>query len=178
MEQVGRDLANFRLKGSLKVGYQIKEFMEEVYGQLESETQTKMVLVGAGNLGKAVISFLLKRRPNLAITAAFDSDPDKTGRDFMGCQVHHMDQLEKFVARDKTAVGIITVPETSAQAAADALISAGVGGILNFAPLQLKVPPGVFLEQLDITLSVEKAAYFSRRMKKARELKNKRAGKK
>lgn len=162
-EQVRRDLMNFRLKGTPQRGYPIKEFMAELYSHLESESLTKMVLVGVGNLGKAILSYFLKRRPNLSITAAFDQDPEKVNRVYSGCQVHHIGQLEKTVSREKAAVGIITVPASAAQEAADALVRAGVRGIVNFAPAQIKVPPGVFLEQLDITLSIEKAAYFARK---------------
>jgi len=124
-----------------------------------------MVLVGVGNLGKAILSYFLKRRPNLSIVAAFDQDPEKTNRVYSGCQVHHIGQLEKFVSRERAAVGIITVPASAAQEAADTLIRAGVKGIVNFAPVQLKLPPGIFLEQLDITLSIEKVAYFARKSK-------------
>ena len=162
-EQVRRDLMNFKLKGTPQRGYPIQQFMAELYSHLESAALTKMVLVGVGNLGKAILSYFLKRRPNLSIVAAFDQDPEKTNRVYSGCQVHHIGQLEKFVAKEKAAVGIITVPAASAQEAADALVRAGVRGIVNFAPAQLKLPPGVFLEQLDITLSIEKAAYFARK---------------
>jgi redox-sensing transcriptional repressor len=165
-EQVRRDLMNFRqVKGTPQRGYPIKEFMAELYSHLESDSLTKMVLLGVGNLGKAILSYFLKRRPNLSIVAAFDQDPEKVNRVYSGCQVHHIGQLEKTVSREKAAVGIITVPAAAAQEAADALVRAGVRGIVNFAPVQIKVPAGIFLEQLDITLSIEKVAYFARKNK-------------
>jgi redox-sensing transcriptional repressor len=169
-EQVRRDLMNFKLKGTPQRGYPIKEFMTELYSHLESSTLTKMVLVGVGNLGKAILSYFLKRRPNLSIVAAFDQDPEKTNRVYSGCQVHHIGQLEKIVAKEKAAVGIITVPASSAQEAADILVKSGVRGIVNFAPAQLKLPQGIFLEQLDITLSIEKAAYFARKNSQKEQL--------
>ena len=162
-EQVRRDLMNFRLKGTPQPGYPVKEFMAELYAHLESSSLTKMVLVGVGNLGKAILSYFLKRRPNLCIVAAFDQDPEKVNRVYSGCQVHHIGQLEKTVSREKAAVGIITVPASSAQEAADILVRAGVKGIVNFAPVQIKVPAGVSLEQLDITLSIEKVSYYARK---------------
>ncbi len=165
-EQIRRDLMNFRqVKGTPQRGYPIKEFLAALYGHLESSSLTKMVLVGVGNLGKAILSYFLKRRPNLSIVAAFDQDPEKVNRVYSGCQVHHIGQLEKTVLRERAAVGIITVPAASAQEAANALVRAGVKGIVNFAPVQLKLPAGVFLEQLDITLSIEKVAYFARKTK-------------
>lgn len=162
-EQVRRDLMNFTIKGTPQRGYPIKEFMDELYSHLESSSLTKMVLVGVGNLGKAILSYFLKRRPNLSIVAAFDQDPEKTDRVYSGCRVHHIGRLEKMVAHERVAVGIITVPASAAQEAVDALVRAGVRGIINFAPVQVKVPNGVFLEQIDITLSIEKVAYFARK---------------
>ncbi len=168
-EQVRRDLMNFKLRGTPQRGYPIGDFMAELYSHLESASLTKMVLVGVGNLGKAILSYFLKRRPNLSIVAAFDQDQEKINRVYSGCQVHHVAQLEKIVSREKAAVGIVTVPAAYAQETVDALVRAGVRGIVNFAPAQVKVPAGVFLEQLDITLSIEKAAYFARRMKYPKE---------
>ncbi len=163
-EQVRRDLMTFKLKGTPQRGYPINEFLAELYAHLESSSLTKMVLVGVGNLGKAILSYFLKRRPNLSIVAAFDQDPEKIDRVYSGCQVYHIGQLEKFISREKAAVGIITVPASDAQEAADALVRAGIKGIVNFAPAQLKLPPGVFLDQIDITLSIEKTAYFARKI--------------
>lgn len=162
-EQVRRDLMNFKLKGTPQKGYPIREFVDELYAHLETSSLTKMVLVGVGNLGKAILSYFLKRRPNLSIVAAFDQDPEKVNRVYSGCQVYHIGQLARIVAREKAAVGIITVPAAAAQEAADILARAGAKGVVNFAPVQLKLPPGVFLEQLDITLSIEKVAYFARK---------------
>ncbi|HOX23954.1 MAG TPA: redox-sensing transcriptional repressor Rex, partial [Elusimicrobiales bacterium] len=162
-EQVRRDLMNFRLKGTPQQGYPVNAFIRELYAHLESEELTKMALVGVGNLGRAIISYFLKRRPNLSIVAVFDSDMEKAGRVYAGSQVHHISELEQVVARDKIAVGIITVPAAAAQKMADTLVKAGVRAIVNFAPVQLQLPKTVFLEQLDITLSIEKAAYFSRK---------------
>jgi redox-sensing transcriptional repressor len=162
-EQVRRDLMNFRLKGTPQRGYPVKQFMDELYAHLDSSSLTKMVLLGVGNLGKAILSYFLRRRPNLSIVAAFDQDPEKVNRVYSGCQVHHSSLLSKIVSREKAAVGIITVPAAAAQEAADTLVASGVRGIVNFAPVQLKLPPQISLEQLDITLSIEKVAYFARK---------------
>ncbi|KAF0127635.1 MAG: redox-sensing transcriptional repressor [Elusimicrobia bacterium] len=169
-EQVRRDFMNFRqVKGTPQRGYPVKEFMAALYSHLESSSLTKMVLVGVGNLGKAILSYFLRRRPNLSIVAAFDLDPEKTDRIYSGCRVHHPSQLEKVVARERVAVGIITVPASVAQEAADALVRAGVKGIVNFAPANIRLPRGVFLEHIDITLALEKTAYFARSMRPSKE---------
>lgn len=162
-EQVRRDLMNFHLKGTPQQGYPIDQLSSKLYEHLESRELTRIALVGVGNLGKAIISYFLKRRPNLSIVAAFDNDPEKAGRVYAGSQVHHISQLEKIAAREKISVAILTVPAGEAQRMSDLLVKAGVRAIVNFAPTQVEVPPSVFLEDIDITLSIEKAAYFSRK---------------
>lgn len=165
-EQVRRDLMNFKLKGTPQQGYPIRAFMDELYTHLEFSALTKMVLVGVGNLGKAMLSYFLRRRPNLSIVAAFDQDPEKTDRVVAGCQVHHISQLERIVREQGVQVGLITVPAQSAQEVADLLVKAGVKGVLNFAPVALKLPPEISMEHIDITLSIEKVAYFARHSSK------------
>lgn len=162
-EQVRRDLMNFALKGTPQKGYPIREFLAELYQHLESSSLTKMVLIGVGNLGKAILTYFIRRRPNLSIVAAFDADPERCNRVYSGCQIYPVERLAEIVAKEGATVGIITVPAAGAQQAADALTRAGVKAIVNFAPAQLKLPGDVFLEQLDITLSIEKAAYFAKK---------------
>lgn len=164
-EQVRRDLMNFRLKGTPQKGYRVEEFMSELYAHLESSTRTNIVLVGTGNLGRAILTYFNKRRPNLSIVAAFDQDMEKTDRVVAGCHVHHISQLPRIVKSQKAMVGIITVPAQAAQEVAALMINSGITGLLNFAPVNLKVPAGVFLEHIDITLSIEKAVYFARHLK-------------
>jgi redox-sensing transcriptional repressor len=170
-EQVRRDLMNFRLKGTPQKGYRVDEFMAELYGHLESAELTRIVLVGTGNLGKAILSYFNKRRPNLSIIAAFDQDDDKTDRVIAGCHVLHISQLERTIREKKVLVGVITVPAQSAQEVADLMVRAGVKSILNFAPVNLRLSRNVFMEHIDITLSIEKAAYYARHGKTTKELK-------
>ncbi len=169
-EQVRRDLMNFSLKGTPQKGYSAGEFLRELYAHLESSSRTNVVLVGTGNLGKAILSYFNKRRPNLSIVAAFDQDPEKSDRVVAGCHVYHISQLEKIARDQKALVGIITVPAQSAQEVAALLIKSGIKGILNFAPINLRLPPEIFLEHIDITLSIEKAVYFARQSKTSKEL--------
>lgn len=162
-EQVRRDLMNFHLKGTPQQGYPVEQLLRKLYEHLETQAATKIALLGVGNLGKAILSYFLRRRPNLSIVAAFDTDPEKAGRVYAGSQVYHISQLEKIAARESITVGVITVPAASAQQSADLLVKAGIRAILNFAPTQLQLPREIYLENIDITLSIEKAAYFSRK---------------
>jgi redox-sensing transcriptional repressor len=115
-----------------------------------------------GNLGRAILDYFRGRRPKLAIVAAFDVNETKTNRMMNGCQVYPLSDLRTVVARQNILVGVIATPSGAAQDVADRLIEAGVRGLVNFAPVRLRVPPDVYVEDVDMTISLEKTAYFSR----------------
>lgn len=159
--QVRQDLMVFKIVGTPQKGYPVEEFYRVLSDHLKSGIKTKIILVGVGNLGRAILSYFIKRKPNLEIVAAFDSDPQKTERIYSGTRILHISKMNDFILKEDIKVALITVPADSAQIVADQIIKAGIKCILNFAPVALKTPPEVFVEQLDITLSIEKAAYFA-----------------
>ncbi len=162
--QVRQDLMDFKIEGTPQKGYPVESFFDEVCSHLKCDSRTKIVLVGVGNLGKAILSYFVKRKPNLEIVAAFDSDQEKSNRIYSGTKILNVSELYNFVKKERVKVGIITTPADSAQDIADILIKAGIRGIVNFAPITIKVPESVFLEQIDITLSIEKTAYFAEKI--------------
>jgi redox-sensing transcriptional repressor len=160
-EQVRRDLMSLDISGIPQKGYPLKEFLTEITSHLKCDKVTQVVLVGLGHLGKAILSHFMKIRPQLSIVATFDIDPEKTKRVYSGCMIFHTNSMPKVIKSKKATVAIITVPAEHAQETADLLIKAGIKGIINFAPVKLNVPENVFVEQVDITLSIEKTAYFA-----------------
>jgi redox-sensing transcriptional repressor len=160
--QVRRDVMEIHYTGSPATGYDVSELTEAIDNFLDHPDGTNVALVGVGNLGRAVLDFFRARRPKLSIIAAFDHNQRKTGRVIHGCWCFHTDQLIETVRDKNIQVAIVTVPAAVAQQVADRLVEAGVKGILNFAPLRLKAPRGVWVENVDITISLEKVAYFSR----------------
>ena len=162
--QVRQDLMDFNIEGTPQKGYPVDSFFNEICSHLKCEMKTRIILVGVGNLGKAILSYFVKIKPNLEIVAAFDTDRDKTDRIYAGTKIKNMDELSDFVKKEKIRVAIITTPADVAQKTADILIKCGVRGIVNFAPFAIKVPENVFVEQIDITLSIEKTAYFAERL--------------
>jgi len=108
------------------------------------------------------MAFFAGRRPHLGIVAAFDSDPYKVSRVIHGVRCHPIESLEEVVKEQAIGVAIITVPAGEAQEVADRMVHAGVRGLLNFAPVRLNVPSDVFVEDVDVTMSLEKVSYFSR----------------
>lgn len=160
--QVRRDLMVIGYTGNPRTGYHVGDLQESLMQFFAFSTGIPTVLVGVGSLGRALLSYFMTGRSNIRILAAYDSDPTKTGRSISGCRVHPMSRLRETIAELTVTCGLITVPGPEAQKVAEALISAGIHGLVNFAPVRLKVPPTVFVENLDVTSSIEKAAFFAR----------------
>lgn len=161
--QVRRDLMTIDCTGSPSKGYRVDQLVECLSAELDHPAGQHVALVGVGNLGRALITFFHGRREKLAIVAAFDREPDKVGRIFNGCHCHPIDDLEKILERDEIRTAIIAVPVTEAQRVADRLVAAGVKGIVNYAPVPLRVPEDIHLEEQDMTTALERAAYFARK---------------
>jgi redox-sensing transcriptional repressor len=120
-----------------------------------------VAVIGAGNLGRALMTFLESRRATLKIVAAFDDDPAKTNRVYNGVPCYLMDQVEEVVKREGVRIAILCVPGPVAQRVADRLVKIGVKGILNFAPVPIRIPVGVALEEIDLTSALERVAFFT-----------------
>ncbi len=160
--QVRRDLMVVGYSGSPNRGYEVEKLEQSIAALLDAEGGQKVALVGVGNLGRAIISYVARQRPRLFVAAAFDSDPEKVERVIHGCRTYPLEKLEQVVRELGIEVGIIAVPASAAEDAAARLIGAGVRGLLNFAPTPLRIPKDVYVEDLDWTVSLEKAAYFAR----------------
>jgi len=160
--QVRRDLMTLEAVGTPSNGYRTSTVIEGLGRLLEGDSGQRVVLVGVGKLGTAILSYFVGRRPDLRIVAAFDRDPGKIGSTIAGVPCHAVCDLERVTREQEALVGILAVPGGSAQEIAEALVSAGVRALLNFAPVKLKVPEGVFVEDLDLSIAMEKAAYFGR----------------
>lgn len=160
--QVRRDLMIVGCPGRPSQGYDVRQLIERIGTVLDAPDGENVALVGIGNLGRAVLTYLAGRRPNLTVAAAFDIDPQKINHAFRGCPCWSVEQIPRVVRERGIRVGIIAVPAANAQAIAEALVAAGVRGLLNFAPVRLHVPDNVFTVDMDISMSLETAAYFAR----------------
>jgi len=161
--QLRRDIMAVGYLGRPNMGYNVIELQKSITHFLEDPQGDYGCLVGVGNLGRAILAYLLRRRPSLQIIAGFDVDPQKTNRVIQNCRCYPMEQMEKILRKHSIRVAILTVPASEAQKAADVLVRSGVRGIVNFAPVTLRVPEDVFVENIDMSMSLEKAAYFARK---------------
>jgi redox-sensing transcriptional repressor len=160
--QVRRDLMAVGYTGDSNTGYDVSRLLDSLREFLDSPGGQGVALVGVGNLGKAILAYFRGRRPNMEIVAAFDSDPYKVNRVIHGCRCYPMESLDAVIRGHKILTAIVTVPADAAQGVADVLVRAGATGLLNFAPVHIRVPPNVHIEDIDMTVALEKVAYFAR----------------
>ncbi len=158
--QVRRDLMTIGFTGSPRKGYAIQELVEAIGAVLARSVDTAVALVGVGNLGRAVLAYYGNRQP-VRFSAAFDRAPEKTGRILHGCRCYPVEQMAEVIERERIHVAVIAVPAGEAQAVADQLVLAGVKGILNFAPIRLRVPAGLYVENVDLMMALDKVAYYA-----------------
>ncbi len=167
--QVRRDLMDAGVCGHPKRGYNVTEMLEQLSDLLDNPAGEEVVLVGLGDLGRALLRFFKGYHPNINIVAAFDVDAQKTGRVIMGCRCHPVEELESVIRQSTVRVAIMTVPAAAAQTTADLLAGAGIRGIMTFSPVPVKVPDDIFLETIDIATGLEKATYMVRQINKKKE---------
>lgn len=159
--QVRRDLMCLGYCGVPRYGYEVVELIKHINRVLDAGKLHNVAVVGAGNLGQALMTFLESRRATLRIIAAFDDDPRLSNRVINGVPCHPMERLEELVEGKEIRIAILCVPGSAAQRVADRLVKAGIKGILNFAPVPIRLPVGVALEEIDITSHLERVAFFT-----------------
>ena len=159
--QVRQDMRVVGYSGSPSKGYNIEELVKGINSFFWGTGCHSAVLVGVGNMGRALLAFFSARDPHVEIVAAFDNDPAKNNRVIHGCRCHRIEDLIPMLRQKYICTGIITVPSDQAQRAADMLVEGGISGILNFAPVRLKIPAGVFIDYIDLSMAFEKVAYFA-----------------
>lgn len=158
--QIRKDLAYFGEFGRKGVGYDVVYLIEKIRQILKVDQTINVALVGAGNLGHALCNYNKYSKDNMQITAVFDAHPSKVGTNINNLVVLPMSELSSTVADQKIRIGILTVPALEAQNVANRFVSAGVEGILNFAPTILRVPNEVRIHNVDFTKELLSLAYY------------------
>jgi len=154
--QVRKDLAAVSAGGRPKTGYVIKDLMVDIARFLGYDDVNRAVIVGAGKLGKAMLTYQGFANYGLQVLAAFDCDRQALSEQSASKPILPMEELNAFCAGHSVHIGILTVPASQAQNACDALIQSGVLAIWNFAPVCLKVPEGILVqnENMAATLAI------------------------
>ena len=157
--QIRKDFSYFGDFGTRGVGYNLRSLVTRINKILRLNVGHRAALVGVCNLGSALLSFPGFRMYGLEIAAAFDIDRRKIGRRKAGVLVEDVTSL-RYLNRRGIHLGIIAVPETASQEVAEALVNAGVKGILNFAPRYIVVSRGVKLITIDIAMDLARLPYY------------------
>jgi redox-sensing transcriptional repressor len=163
-----KDLSHLGSYGIRGVGYDVDYLVYQVSRTLGLTQDWPMVIVGAGNLGRALANYGGFVSRGFTISAMLDSDTAIVGSKIARLTVRHVDELEAVVARHKVAIGLIATPAGSAQDVCDRLVAAGVTSILNFAPLVLSVPEGVDVRKVDLSIELQILAFHAQRRSAAR----------
>jgi len=147
--QIRKDLAYFGEFGVRGVGYYVYELREAIRQSLGLDRVWNVVLVGVGNLGRALLRHKMLRKRGFVIVAAFDCDPFKIGEEIAGLVVECSSKLPGSTRDMNVEIGIIATPSERAQRAANYLIDGGIKGIVNFAPSRITAPDNIAVEYVD-----------------------------
>lgn len=159
--QIRKDLAYFGEFGVRGVGYYVKELRRHLRQILGVDGRVPIAIMGAGNLGMALADYPGFREEGFEIAALFDTMAEKIGRrSRAGVPIYDIREFRRFVRRERIRIAVIAVPAAAAQSVVSTVVAAGVKAILNFSPGALKVPPGVKLKSVDLTVSLESLSFF------------------
>lgn len=158
--QVRRDIAALGHLGQRGIGYDATALADAIRRTLGINRSWSAVLVGVGNLARALLRYRGFRQQGFEIVALFDSDTSKIGQNIEGLTVLPVESMSARVRAMKVELGVLTVPADAAQSVADTLGGAGVKGLLNFAPALLRVPPHVSLVSVDLSVQFEQLAFL------------------
>jgi len=159
--QVRKDLAYFGQFGVRGLGYYIAELKHNLERILGLKQDWEVALVGAGNLGSALIAYKGFQARGFRVSIAFDTDPAKVGQHIDGVVVMDAAKLVHTLRKRKVKIAVVAVPAGVAQAVADLLVNAGVTAILNFAPTQLSVPEGIKIQNVDLSVLLKTLSYHT-----------------
>lgn len=157
--QVRKDLAYFGQFGYPGIGYRTPELIAAIRSILGTNQEWAAVMVGAGNLGRALLGYKGFQRRGFRIAAVLDVDADKVGSEIEGVRIQHLDNLPKLARELKIRLGLIAVPAPAAQTVAERLVSAGIQGLLNFAPVTITVPHDVSIVSVDLAIELEQLSF-------------------
>ena len=151
---VRKDIANVGNGGKPKIGYNRAELIADIEHFLGYDHASDAVIVGAGNLGKALMAYGNFNKYGLNIVAAFDRNPDLIGTEIAGKHVYNIEKIEELCREHNVRIGIIAVPANEAQQVCDYLIAGGIRAVWNFAPVNLSMPKKVVVKNEDMAASL------------------------
>jgi redox-sensing transcriptional repressor len=161
--KVRKDLSYLGSYGTRGVGYDVAYLIHQVRRELGLTQDWPVVIVGVGNLGHALANYKGFGERGFRIVGLVDVDPRQVGEVVGGIRVIHLDGLASLVKEQDVAIGLICTPASAAQEVAEAMVSAGIRSILNFAPAHIVVPSAVSLRKVDLSTELQILAFYEQR---------------
>lgn len=162
--KVRKDLSYLGSYGTRGIGYDVEYLVYQVSRELGLTQEWPAVIVGVGNLGRALADYAGFTERGFPVVALVDADPAKTGTRVAGMPIRPVGELPELVAEHGIAVGVVATPPDAAQDVTDLLVEAGVGAILNFAPTVLAVPDDVSLRKVDLAVELQILSFHQQRI--------------
>jgi redox-sensing transcriptional repressor len=161
--KVRKDLSYLGSYGTRGVGYDVEFLVYQIRRELGLTHDWPVVIVGAGNLGQALAGYNGFGDRGFPVGGIVDVDPAKVGSVVGGVRVRHLDELAQVVQSRGISIGVVATPGAAAQAAADALVAAGITSLLNFAPTVISVPAGISVRKVDLAVELQILSYYEQR---------------
>jgi redox-sensing transcriptional repressor len=158
--QLRKDLTYFGQFGTRGLGYKVESLLSKLTGVLRTTRFQPVILVGAGNLGSALLRYDGFAKEGFEIVAAFDSRPEGAKAENCKVPIQPVEQMKEFVREHSIKLAILAVPGIAAQEVTNQLVDAGIQAILNFSPLILQVPPHVVVNNVNLAIELENLTYF------------------
>ncbi|MCK9432370.1 MAG: redox-sensing transcriptional repressor Rex [Candidatus Omnitrophica bacterium] len=157
--QVRKDFSIFGISGNKKGGYQIDLLLEKLNNILGKDRLQKVIVVGGGHIGSALMRYRGFEKEGIKIIAGFDIDPAKINRS-NPVPILPLEEARIFIKTNGIRIAILAVPDIAAQQALDLICAAGIKGVLNFAPLRLKAPESCIVNYVNLEIELENLIYF------------------
>jgi redox-sensing transcriptional repressor len=157
--QVRKDFSLFGITGNRRGGYKVDELSEQLNRILGKNRLQEFIVLGVGNIGRALLHYPGFEKSGISIAAGFDIDPAKFNRE-ANPPVLPLEQLSEVVKARDIRFAIIAVPDYAAQQVLELVLSAGIKGVLNFAPICLKAPSGCIVNNINLETELENLIYF------------------
>ena len=158
--QLRKDLTYFGQFGTRGLGYKVESLLAKLTGVLRTTRFQPVILVGAGNLGSALLRYDGFAKEGFEIVAAFDIRPEGAKTDNCKVPIQPVEQMKEFVREHSIKLAILAVPGVAAQEVTNQLVEAGIQAILNFSPLILQVPADVVVNNVNLAIELENLTYF------------------
>jgi redox-sensing transcriptional repressor len=160
--QLRRDLASFGSFGNISRGYNVYQMILTISRLLGTDSIQAIIIIGVGNLGRALLSYRGFEERGFHIAAIFDLDREKVGRVFAGRRCYHVDELDKVIPELKPVIAILACAPQGLQGIVERLWKLEVRAILSFVPKKIQPPEGMHIEDVDISAKLEKLSFLSR----------------